>query len=266
MPEPLPRSTLSRIDEKYDEYLSAFIEEAREGPRLFSLVPVDRQGFDPRTWVRARFRLTLWCEHSHLPLPMLNADRDEKKGICEIEFDREGFKIATPFLKLVNSTLSLVLRMPSSVDKLAVDAAAYRAYDEQLDFGKSMIDAVIGEGTKIEGWMGTSGSVYNKKIDEYFPATVERSGRYSGEFLVVRDPETGEYGQSSRRSRAYSGEFLSVFDPETREYTVAVAENAILHEFQALIKAKDPGFGGLVRVMNKRQEFLWVHPQFEGEY
>ena len=34
-------------------------------------------------------------------------------------------------------------------------------------------------------------------------------------------------------------------------------------EFQALLKAKDPGFGGLVRVMNKRQEFLWVHPQFE---
>ena len=23
---------------------------------------------------------------------------------------------------------------------------------------------------------------------------------------------------------------------------------------------------GLVRVQNKRQEFLWVHPQFEREY
>lgn len=27
-----------------------------------------------------------------------------------------------------------------------------------------------------------------------------------------------------------------------------------------------PSFGGLVHVRNKRQEFLWVHPQFEGEY
>jgi hypothetical protein len=26
------------------------------------------------------------------------------------------------------------------------------------------------------------------------------------------------------------------------------------------------GFGGLVRVMNKRQEFLWVHERFAGEY
>ena len=33
-----------------------------------------------------------------------------------------------------------------------------------------------------------------------------------------------------------------------------------------LVKAKDPGFGGLVRVMNKRQEFLWVHEKFAGEY
>jgi hypothetical protein len=39
-------------------------------------------------------------------------------------------------------------------------------------------------------------------------------------------------------------------------------------EFHALFKAKDPsyGFGGLVRVMNKRQEFLWVHEKFAGEY
>jgi hypothetical protein len=44
------------------------------------------------------------------------------------------------------------------------------------------------------------------------------------------------------------------------------AENASLRELHALLKAKDPGFGGLVRVMNKRQEFLWVHEKFAGEY
>jgi hypothetical protein len=34
----------------------------------------------------------------------------------------------------------------------------------------------------------------------------------------------------------------------------------------ALLKAKDPGFGGLVRVMIKRQEFLWDYEKFAGEY
>ena len=34
----------------------------------------------------------------------------------------------------------------------------------------------------------------------------------------------------------------------------------------SLHRREDPGFGGLVRVRNKRQEFVWVHEQFEGEY
>ncbi len=32
------------------------------------------------------------------------------------------------------------------------------------------------------------------------------------------------------------------------------------------LKEQYPRFGGLVRVEDKRQEFLWVHPQFEKEY
>ncbi len=44
------------------------------------------------------------------------------------------------------------------------------------------------------------------------------------------------------------------------------AEQATLRELHALLKAKDPGFGGLVRVINKRQEFLWVHERFASEY
>jgi hypothetical protein len=44
------------------------------------------------------------------------------------------------------------------------------------------------------------------------------------------------------------------------------AQGAMLRRLQALLKEKDPGFGGLVQVQNKRREFLWVHPQFVDEY
>ncbi len=44
------------------------------------------------------------------------------------------------------------------------------------------------------------------------------------------------------------------------------AEGAVLRQLHSWLKEKDPGFGGLVRVMNKRQEFLWVHEQFTKEY
>jgi hypothetical protein len=46
------------------------------------------------------------------------------------------------------------------------------------------------------------------------------------------------------------------------------AQDSELRELHALLKEKDPTgtFGGLARVQNKRREFLWVHPQFVGEY
>ncbi|HEX3047619.1 MAG TPA: hypothetical protein VHY08_22900 [Bacillota bacterium] len=51
------------------------------------------------------------------------------------------------------------------------------------------------------------------------------------------------------------------------EYGDAIrAQGATLRELHPQLKAIDPGFGGLVRVMNKRQGFLWVHAQFEKEY
>jgi hypothetical protein len=70
------------------------------------------------------------------------------------------------------------------------------------------------------------------------------------------------------------GEWMSAADTATWEDDATTlkhgrpisAQGAILRELHALLKARDPGFGGLVRVMNKRQEFLWVHEKFAGEY
>lgn len=44
------------------------------------------------------------------------------------------------------------------------------------------------------------------------------------------------------------------------------AQGAMLRELHGFLKEKDPSFGGLVQVQNKRREFLWVHPQFVDEY
>ena len=161
--------------------------------------------------MREQFRLVLWCEHSRLPLPTLNG-ADSKKGVYDLELDREWFKKAGPYLKLLTGTLGMVLPVASSSIKLALDETAYKLVEEQLDFGKSIIDAFIGETAKI------------------------------GDFLGKADSADLEHGVATR------------------------ADGSTLRELHALLKAKDPGFGGLVRVMNKRQEFLWVHEKFAGEY
>jgi hypothetical protein len=201
---------LSQIDKQYADLIQIFTDEAKEGPRLFSFFPLAGNNFNPQTWVRAKFRLVLWCEHSRLPLPAINGI-DSGKGVYDLEFDREWFKQAVPYLKFLTGTLSLVLPVMSSTFK-AIDATAFKTLENQLSLGKNLIDAIAGEGTVLN-------------------------------------------------------EVMRATDSTNLERGVAVhAENAALRELHAILKAKDPGFGGLVRVMNKRQEFLWVHEKFASEY
>ncbi len=205
------RRIRSQADKNFDDLIRIFTDEAKEGPRLFSLFPLDRSKFNPKEWIREKFRLVLWCEHSRLPLPVLNSG-NMKKGVYDLDLDREWFKKSAPYLKLLTGTLGMVLPVASSAVKLALDKTAYELIEEQLNFGKSIIDATLGEATKIGDFMGTA-------------------------------------------------------DSSTLEHGVAIrSDGATLRELHALLKTKDSGFGGLVRVMNKRQEFLWVHERFAGEY
>jgi len=205
------RRILSQVDKTYTDLLQVLTDEAKEGPRLFSFFPVNRSAFNPKTWIREKFRLVLWCEHSRLPLPVLN-NGDMKKGVYDLELEREWFKKACPYLKLLTGTLGMVLPVASSAVKLALDETAYKLIEEQLDFGKSIIDATLGETAKISDFLGAADSTHL------------------------------EHGIALR------------------------SDGSTLRELHALLKAKDPGFGGLVRVMNKQQEFLWVHEKFAGEY
>jgi hypothetical protein len=208
------RRILSQVEKTYTDLLQILTDEAKEGPRLFSFFPVDRSKFNPKTWIREKFRLVLWCEHSRLPLPVLN-NGDMKKGVYDLELEREWFKKASPYLKLLTGTLGMVLPVASSAVKLALDETAYKLIEEQLGFGKSIIDATLGETTKIGDFLGAANS-------------------------------------STSLPQAHGVALRS--------------DGSTLRELHALLKAKDPDFGGLVRVMNKRQEFLWVHEKFAGEY
>ncbi|MGZ8907592.1 MAG: COR domain-containing protein [Methylobacter sp.] len=205
------KKLLSLGDEWYTKLLQVLTDEAKEGPRLFSLAPIDRSNFNPREWTSAKFRLTLWCEHSRLPLPSLNGE-NSKAGVYEIELTRTWFKTAAPFLKVLTGTLGLVVPIASSGIKLALDETAYKAIEEQLDFSKEVIEASLEGSEKIGDWL-------------------------------VGDTET-----------------------DLAHGAMVRAKGAPLRSLHAMLKAKDPTFGGLERVMNRRREFLWVHSQFQNDY
>ena len=205
------RRTLSIVDKNFSDLIQLLTNEAKEGPRLFSLVPVKRSGFNPKEWASEKFRLILWCEHIRLPLPLLNG-KESKKGIYELELTREWFKKSAPLLKLMANALSLALPIAASGANLVIDKAIYDSLEDYFNFGKEVIDATLSASDKAGLWTD------------------------AGDYVDLPDG------------------------------TAVLAENATLRELHSFLKEKDPGFGGLVRVMNKRQEFLWVHEKFAGEY
>lgn len=205
------RRILSRIEDAYTSLMQSLIDEVKDGPRLFGFEPVDRSFFSRPKWISAKFRLTLWCEHSRLPLPVLNGKGDSR-GVYELDLPRDWVVKAAPYLKLVTGLLSLVVPVAGSAMKLELDDAAYKGIEKQLEFGQKSLESALRGTEKAEDW-ATNG-----------------------------DAPGLEEGNSIR------------------------AQGAVLRQLHAWLKEKDPSFGGLVRVQNRRQEFLWVHPNFESEY
>lgn len=152
------RRILSRVDHAFTDLMQALTDEAKDGPRLFSFMPVDRSKFNPKKWTREKFRLTLWCEHSRLPLPYFYG-KESNQGVFEIELSHNWFRKAGPFLKLMTDTLSLILPVASLAVNLTPNNTAYKAIEEQLDFDKNVISAVIGEGVKIDEFMSTTNKI-----------------------------------------------------------------------------------------------------------
>jgi Leucine-rich repeat (LRR) protein len=204
------RRGMSQADEQFAALMKIFTDEAKDGPRLFSFVPADPGFLDRPKWSHAKFRLTLWCEHSRLPLPQLNGEGD-KRGVYEIELPKSWIIKAAPFLKMVTGTLSLVYPVASSATKLMLDDAAFKGIEEQLDLGQKSLDSIAKGAEGAQAW-------------------------------------------------AVGG------DKVLTEGDAVRAEGGMLRELHALLREKDASFGGLLRVQNKRREFVWVHPQFVSEY
>jgi Leucine-rich repeat (LRR) protein len=144
--------TLSRVDEAYNGLMQSLTDEAKDGPRLFSFQPIESGFFDRPNWISEKFRLTLWCEHSRLPLPKL-IGQDSKVGEYELNLTRDWFEKAAPFLKVLTGTLSLVLPVAASATKLLADEASYKGLEKELDLGQKSLDSVLKVADKSFVWL-----------------------------------------------------------------------------------------------------------------
>ena len=120
------QAILSQADESFALMMQVLTDEAKDGPRLFSLLPVEAGFWNVKTWVSQKFRLTLWCEHARLPLPTLNGPGDRQRGVYELAMPREWFVKAAPFFRGMIGVLRGVLPAASVAAARRRSAAARR--------------------------------------------------------------------------------------------------------------------------------------------
>jgi hypothetical protein len=203
------RELFSKAEASFEKFIQLFTDEAKEGPRLFSMRPVDPNWLEkPKQLVSQKFRIHLWCEHTELPLFILN-EAGDIRGSYDIDLPYEWVIKAAPYLKAVTAALSLILPIASS-SRFVVSDEQFKSIEKQLAFGTDVFSSL-------------SSNTLTNLTDK-------------------SDAPDLPHGAMQR------------------------AEGALLRELHAFLKEKDPGFGGLVRVMNKRQEFMWVHEKFVSEY
>ena len=147
------RRLVSQVDEQFALLMTTLTDSAKDGPRLFSFEAVDPTFWKKPKWLAENFRLTLWCEHSRLPLPLLTGD--DETGVYELELNRDWVERAAPVLKMLSSTLSLALPIAGSAMKLTIEDAVYKGIEKQLDFGQKCSESLLEGGEGIGTWLAT---------------------------------------------------------------------------------------------------------------
>ena len=145
------REMIGQANEQFDLMMRAMTDLAKDGPRLFSFHPVDPGFWDKPKWISEKFRLTLWCEHSRLPLHVVA--NEPGRGVYEVDLKREWVKKAAPVLKVLSGTLSLALPITAPAAKFVMDGATYDAIEKQLNFGKACADSFLSAGDKAGEWL-----------------------------------------------------------------------------------------------------------------
>jgi internalin A len=102
-------------------------------------------------WLSEKFRLTLWCEHSRLPLPLLNGP-GSTDGVYTLDLPRDWFVKALPFLKTALGTLNIVLPVAFSTIKLNLDEETYKRFAQELELAQKSLKAGLQTAEKGTEW------------------------------------------------------------------------------------------------------------------
>jgi energy-coupling factor transporter ATP-binding protein EcfA2 len=186
----------SRISNYVSAIMHAIADEAKRGPRLFSIEPVDGNWL---RFINQRYRLHLWCEAEGSQHPVLEAG----KGVYEFKATREWVKQVAPYANFVAGVLRTVLPVAApSVDMFfGPDTIKNLGIKAHLDLMKELTGR-LKEDVEI---------LDHPRLRDSMLTGVERSGLLAlHAFLREHDPNQARLGL--HRQDTYTGNFLWLCD------------------------------------------------------
>ena len=134
-----------------DAIVRLLLDEAKNGPRLFGFEPLEPGFFDRPKLFATKFRVTLWCEHSFMPLPVLN-DAGDTSGVYEFTLTRDWLVKSAPFLKLLVGAMQITIPVVSGAAQLALPESA----KDQITFNERLLSAVLKGSKQTGAWLARS--------------------------------------------------------------------------------------------------------------
>ncbi|MEU0552193.1 COR domain-containing protein, partial [Micromonospora sp. NPDC005979] len=133
------KANLAGVNARLTALMWQLNDEAADGPRLFTLTPVESSLRNPQ-WTSIRMRLTLYCEHSLQPVHVLEPTRGDA-GVYSIDVAREWWVRAVPLLQATTMLLKPLLGVGVAELKLEFSDEQWKAVEEQVSLANETLNA-----------------------------------------------------------------------------------------------------------------------------
>ncbi|MFI5927976.1 COR domain-containing protein [Micromonospora sp. NPDC051543] len=133
------KANLAGVNARLTALMWQLNDEATDGPRLFTLTPVESSLRNPQ-WTSIRMRLTLYCEHSLQPVHVLEPSRRDA-GVYSIDVAREWWVRAVPLLQATSMLLKPLLGVGVAELKLEFSDEQWKAVEEQVSLANETLNA-----------------------------------------------------------------------------------------------------------------------------
>lgn len=254
--EPFVRAELGEVSRKLDQFptqfaelrglirmqgdgiLDAFTSEWKEGPRLFSLIPVLEKGWNPKRWSHMTFRVTVWCEASRQPVPFFRVQRSGKSKAGAFK----GSELVTVTRDWVQSARKL------------------------LKWGSwAAFAAATGGAGAMQGLVTAAGGVVTSEDAETFAKELAKHQKTSKEILGAIPDESRSLlrGEYSEPDPDWQAGFPA---PGRIDFGTPVeADKKLIRFLREEFKKQDGEWGGLVPRDDGKFGRIWAHPQAARE-